>query len=190
MIQAIYSSPHLSIKIDNHSRIVANIQKASIDAKRLNNLLRIFGLNRQSVLWILVILMGVFRGSATMANAQYRVFVCTKKRPADDPEGCCHDCGAMEVLAAFEQAIAEQQLGDRVKVKPAGCLDHCKSGAVAMVFQPKRWELGWLPKKVQTKIQKKFGNNRIFYGKLRPEDVPNLVQQHFGRNQILERFKI
>jgi (2Fe-2S) ferredoxin len=139
--------------------------------------------------------MGEFRGSSIMANTQYRIFVCTKKRPPDDPEGCCQNCGAIEVLNAFEQTIAAQQLGDRIKVKAAGCLDHCASGPVAMVFQPNRWELSWLPKKIQTKLQKKLANDRAFYGHLCPEDVPEFLNHLLDnksdrRNSLIERIRL
>ena len=36
-----------------------------------------------------------------MNSLQYRVFVCTKQRPVDDPEGCCCDAGALEVYQAL-----------------------------------------------------------------------------------------
>jgi (2Fe-2S) ferredoxin len=125
-----------------------------------------------------------------MSQAPYRIFVCTKQRSPDDPDGCCHDCGGEAVLAAFEQAIVAQQLGDRVQVRASGCLDHCESGAVAMVFRPQGRNWAWLPKKLQTKLLKKFANDRIFYGHLQPEDVPELVQQHLVKGKILERARL
>ncbi len=119
----------------------------------------------------------------------YRVFVCTKQR-RDAGEGSCHDCGGTAVYAAFEQAIAAQGLSDRVKLKSSGCLDHCESGAVAMVFRPQPMEWNWLPKKLQTKIHKQFGRDRVFYGHLQPEDVPELVQQHLVQGKVVQRMKI
>jgi (2Fe-2S) ferredoxin len=130
------------------------------------------------------------KGGKLMAKASgYRVFVCTKQR-TEAGEGGCHDCGGAAVYAAFDQAIAAQALTDRVKLKASGCLDHCESGAVAMVFRPQRMEWNWLPKKLQTKIQKKFGRDRVFYGHLQPEDVPELVQQHLGQGKVVERVMI
>ncbi|MBE9031334.1 (2Fe-2S) ferredoxin domain-containing protein [filamentous cyanobacterium LEGE 11480] len=134
-----------------------------------------------------------FPSSTTMTTPEYRIFVCTKQRPADDPEGCCTDCGALEIHQAFKQSIAQQGLHDRVQVKAAGCLDHCTAGAVAMVFQPtqrtKLWDWPFLPKqlhhKIQTKIQKKIARNRTFYGNLTAADVEMIVQEHCINHQVI-----
>jgi (2Fe-2S) ferredoxin len=125
-----------------------------------------------------------------MPEAHYRVFVCTKQRSPEDPDGCCHDCGSAAVLAALEQAITAANLGDRVQVRASGCLDHCESGAVAMVFRPQGRSWSWLPKKVQTKLLKKFATDRVFYGNLTPTDIPELVQQHLVKGKIFERARL
>jgi (2Fe-2S) ferredoxin len=127
-------------------------------------------------------------------NPQYRLFVCTKQRSVNDTEGCCMDCGASAIYDAFVQEVARQNLGDQVQVKAAGCLDHCTTGPVAMVFQPTQrtrlFDWPWLPKalrdKLQTKIQKKIARDRVYYGALTPADVPDIVQQHLINGKVIQ----
>jgi predicted metal-binding protein len=87
-----------------------------------------------------------------MNPPKYRVFVCTKQRSANDPEGCCCNVGALEIHQAFQAEIQQRQLGDRVEIRQAGCLNHCAAGAVALVSKVKGSASAWLP----TKIQKKY----------------------------------
>lgn len=117
---------------------------------------------------------------------KYRVFICTKQRDLDDLEGCCHNCGAMEIYQAFQQEIALQQLEDRVEIRRSGCLDRCEAGVVALVSQPQRHEASWLP----TKIQKKIASNKHYYGRLNRADISELVESHFVNGQPLKRCEI
>lgn len=126
-----------------------------------------------------------------MNNLKYRVFVCTKKRQDDDPEGCCHSCGGIEVFQAFAQEIERKQLGNCVEVRQSGCLDRCESGAVALVYQPAQQELSWLPMKIREKLLKKFPHpSKYLYGDLRHGDVPAIVEGHFQKGQPLKHHLI
>jgi (2Fe-2S) ferredoxin len=129
-----------------------------------------------------------------MATTQYRLFVCTKHRSANEAAGGCLDCGGSAIYDAFVQEVARQNLGDRVQVKAAGCLDHCTAGPVAMVFQPTQrtglFDWPFLPKalrdKLATKIQKKIARDRVYYGDLTPADVPTIVQQHLTQGKVVQ----
>jgi predicted metal-binding protein len=88
-----------------------------------------------------------------MNPPQYRIFVCTKQRSANDPEGCCFNAGALELYQAFQAEIQRRQLSDRVQVRQSGCLDRCEAGAVALVYQPRQHEFAWLPTKLRLKLQ-------------------------------------
>ncbi|MEX0270332.1 ferredoxin [Leptolyngbyaceae cyanobacterium UHCC 1019] len=121
---------------------------------------------------------------------QYRVFVCTKQRSADDPEGCCCRMGGLDVYEAFQAEIQQQQLSDRVKVCKSGCLDHCEAGAVALVFQPNGNEFSWLPTKLRMKLRRLLFPNRHYYGHLTGADIPAIVDSHFIKGQPLKRCQI
>jgi (2Fe-2S) ferredoxin len=114
---------------------------------------------------------------------KYRVFVCTKQRSANDPEGCCCSVGALEIYRAFQSEIQQRNLGDRVEIRKSGCLDHCAAGAVALVSKVKGRTSSWLP----TKIQKRILANKHWYAHLTIEDVPEIVDRHFVHGQPLER---
>jgi (2Fe-2S) ferredoxin len=125
-----------------------------------------------------------------MNPPQYRVFVCTKQRSANDPEGCCCNAGALELYQAFQAEIQKRQLSDRIKVCRSGCLDHCEAGAVALVYQPRQHELAWLPTKLRLKLQRFFTLQRCLYGHLTCDDVPAIVDTHFVQGHALKRCQI
>ncbi|KAB8330949.1 (2Fe-2S) ferredoxin domain-containing protein [Scytonema tolypothrichoides VB-61278] len=121
-----------------------------------------------------------------MNSPKYRVFICTKQRDANDPEGSCHNCGALEIYQAFQEEISQRQLENQVEIRRSGCLDHCEAGAVALIYQPKLHEPSWLP----TKIQKKIATNKTYYGSLKRVDIAELVESHLVNGQPLKRCEI
>ena len=125
-----------------------------------------------------------------MNSSQYRVFVCTKQRSANDPEGCCCNAGALELYQAFQTAIQQRELGDRVEVRQSGCLDRCESGAVVLVYQPRQREFAWLPAKLRLKLQGFFTPQRCLYGHLTCADVPAIVDSHLVQGRTLKRCQI
>lgn len=125
-----------------------------------------------------------------MDAPQYRVFICTKQRSPDDPEGCCCSAGALDIYQAFQDEIQKRQLSDRVEVLRSGCLDRCEAGAVAMVYRPNRREFSWLPTKLRLKLRRFLLPNRHLYGHLTCADVGVIVDSHFVNGQPLKRCQI
>ena len=125
-----------------------------------------------------------------MNLSKYRVFVCTKKRAANDPEGCCHDRGALDVYRAFQDEITRLQLGDCVEVRKSGCLDRCEAGVVVMVYRPNRGEFNWLPTKLRVKLRKILFPDRFLYGNLTVDDVKAIAQSHFLQGQPFKQRQI
>ncbi|MGB8699644.1 MAG: (2Fe-2S) ferredoxin domain-containing protein [Thermosynechococcaceae cyanobacterium] len=124
------------------------------------------------------------------SQLKYRVFVCTKQRHPDDPEGCCHSCGGMEVFQAFQQEIRRKHLENQVEIRSSGCLDRCESGAVALVYQPSQ-ELPGLPMKLREKLLKKLPHpTKHMYGSLKHKDIPAIVDSHFIKGQPLKSYLI
>jgi (2Fe-2S) ferredoxin len=114
---------------------------------------------------------------------KHRVFVCTKQRDLNNTEGCCFNCGGVEIYQAFLAEIEQRQLEDRVEIRQSGCLDRCELGAIALVSQVKIYEPSWLP----TKIQKRILANKHCYTRLQIVDIPEIVESHFIKGQPLER---
>jgi (2Fe-2S) ferredoxin len=125
-----------------------------------------------------------------MTVPQYRVFVCTKQRSADNPEGCCCNAGALEIYQAFQSEVDRRQLGDRIDVRRSGCLDRCEAGAVALVYQPRQHEFPWLPMKLRLKLRQFLAPQRHLYGRLTPADVPEIVESHLVRGRALKHDRI
>jgi (2Fe-2S) ferredoxin len=125
-----------------------------------------------------------------MNSPQYRVFVCTKQRSVDDPEGCCCNAGALEIYQAFQAEIQQRNLGDRVEIRKSGCLDCCESGAVALVYQPPQNEISWLPTKLRVKLRQLLIPKRFLYGHLTIVDIPEIVDSHFVQGHELQRCQI
>lgn len=125
-----------------------------------------------------------------MNLSKYRVFVCTKKRSPNDPEGCCCNLGALDIYQSFRNEIERLELRDRVEVRQSGCLGHCEAGIVAMVNQPKWSEFLWLPTKLRMKLKKILFPNRILYGHLTISDVRAIAQSHFVNSKILKESQI
>ena len=125
-----------------------------------------------------------------MPLPQYRVFVCTKQRSENDPEGCCTNAGALDIYQTFQDEITRLDLGSRVQVRKSGCLDQCQAGAVALVCQPNRSEFSWLPTKLRMKLRRVLFPNRHLYGYLTCADVNAIVESHLIKGQPVKRCQI
>ncbi len=97
-----------------------------------------------------------------MEPFRYHVFVCDQQKPEGVP--CCSERGSVKVIDALRREIARRGLLDSVQVTTCGSLGLCESGPNMVVYPEGIW-----------------------YSGVRPEDVPELVQTHFGQGQVMER---
>ncbi len=125
-----------------------------------------------------------------MNSKFYRVFVCTKKRNPNDSEGSCSNCGAINIYQKFRSEIKEHNLEEQVKIIPSGCLDHCETGPVVLICQPKKAELSYLPLKVRMKLKKLLFSNKSFYGGIKTVDVPAIVESHLLKGKPVKKYQI
>ena len=95
------------------------------------------------------------------------VFVCENQRPADDPRGSCGARGSAAVRQAFKAELARRGLKGEVRANAAGCLDACSLGPAVVVYPEGVW-----------------------YGHVRPEDVPEIVERHLVGGQPVERLRL
>ncbi len=76
----------------------------------------------------------------------------------------CHSTGSKPFQAALEKELADKGLSEEVKVIETGCNGFCAVGPV-MLVQPEG----------------------IFYQRLQPKDVPELVEEHFLKGRPVKR---
>ena len=98
---------------------------------------------------------------------RHHVFVCENRRDPSDPRGCCADRGGEAVREAFKAELARRGLKGTVRANAAGCLDACALGATVVVYPEGVW-----------------------YGRVRPEDVPEIVQHHLLGGKPVERLRL
>jgi (2Fe-2S) ferredoxin len=95
------------------------------------------------------------------------VFVCENRRPEDDPRGCCAQKGSEAIRAALKEEIERRGLKKQVRANAAGCLDACAHGPSIVVYPEGVW-----------------------YGGVRVEDVPEIVESHLVKGVPVERLRI
>lgn len=97
-----------------------------------------------------------------MQPYRVHVFICEQRKPEGAP--CCFANGSPRVLEALRRELVEQGLGEQVQVTPCGSLGLCERGPNLVVYPEGVW-----------------------YSGVRPEDVPELVREHFGAGRPVER---
>ena len=102
-----------------------------------------------------------------MSRFRHHVFVCENRRPEDDPRGCCACKGSEEIRAALKAELKRRGLKGLVRANAAGCLDACPHGPAMVVYPEGVW-----------------------YGGVRVEDVPQIVEQHLVGGKPVERLLI
>jgi (2Fe-2S) ferredoxin len=95
------------------------------------------------------------------------VFVCTNQREPGHPKGDCFSKGSEEVREAFKRQLADKGLKGRMRANAAGCLDQCARGVTVVVYPEQVW-----------------------YGGVRVEDVPEIVDQHLIGGVPVERLRM
>lgn len=102
-----------------------------------------------------------------MPRFRYHVFVCENVRPDDDPRGCCGSKGSAEIREALKDQIKKRGLKGTVRANSAGCLDVCAHGPAIVVYPEGTW-----------------------YGGVKVEDVPEIVERHLVNGEPVERLLI
>ena len=95
------------------------------------------------------------------------IFVCMNERPSDHPRGCCLKRGAEELVPLFKAELEKCGLKGTVRAQKAGCLDVCEFGPSVVIYPEGIW-----------------------YGKVRPKDIPEIIQSHIIEGHPVERLRI
>jgi (2Fe-2S) ferredoxin len=97
-----------------------------------------------------------------MEPFRYHVYVCDQKKPEGAP--CCSAKGSARVIDALRREIVKQGLGDKVQVTTSGSIGLCERGPNMIVYPDATW-----------------------YSGVTVDDVPEIVREHFGKGQVVER---
>jgi (2Fe-2S) ferredoxin len=102
-----------------------------------------------------------------MPKFEHHIFICTNKRPPENPRGCCDPEGLGELQLAFKQELAARGLKGTVRANKAGCLDQCERGPTVVVYPEGVW-----------------------YGGVSRNDVAEIVESHLVSGVPVERLKL
>ncbi len=98
---------------------------------------------------------------------RHHVFVCENRRPDDDPRGCCAAKGSEAIRDAFKAELHRRGLKQEIRANGTGCLDSCADGPTVVVYPEGVW-----------------------YGHVRVEDVPEIVESHLVGGVPVERLRL
>jgi (2Fe-2S) ferredoxin/ubiquinone/menaquinone biosynthesis C-methylase UbiE len=99
-----------------------------------------------------------------MEPFRHHIFVCTQEKPEGVP--CCPASGSMSVLSALHRELGMQGLSGDVQVSSCGCLGLCDEGPIMITYPEGVW-----------------------YRKLKPEDVPEIVSSHLRNGKVVSRLQ-
>ncbi len=102
-----------------------------------------------------------------MPPYRQHVFVCTNRRPDDNPKGCCANKGSEAVHKKFKEVLAVRGLRGQMRANSAGCLDACAYGVSVVVYPDGVW-----------------------YGGVRVEDVEEIVESHLVGGHPVARLRM
>jgi len=97
-----------------------------------------------------------------MEPFRFHVYVCDQKKPEGAPS--CTARGSGAVIAALRREITAQGLADGVQLTTCGSLGLCERGPNIVVYPEGYW-----------------------YSGVRPEDVPEIVREHFRNGRPVAR---
>lgn len=102
-----------------------------------------------------------------MPYYEKHVFICTNRREEGNPKGSCAQKGGEALKDRFKQELHERNLKGRFRANASGCLDQCAQGCCVVVYPEQVW-----------------------YGKVTPEDVPEIIEQHLLGGKPVERLRL
>ncbi len=97
-----------------------------------------------------------------MEPFRFHLFVCTQQKPEGVP--ACSASGSLAVLEKLDHEIQAQGLIGQIQLTTCGCMGLCDEGPVMVVYPEGIW-----------------------YRRVRPSDVSEIVEGHIGSGRCVER---
>jgi (2Fe-2S) ferredoxin len=98
-----------------------------------------------------------------MARFTHHIFICCNQRQPGHSRGCCDPDGCELLRNLMKAEIKKRGLGPLVRANKAGCLDQCERGPTVVIYPQAIW-----------------------YGGVRPHDVPRIVEQTIIGGRVLQ----
>ncbi|MFA5952149.1 MAG: (2Fe-2S) ferredoxin domain-containing protein [Hyphomicrobium sp.] len=95
---------------------------------------------------------------------KHHVFACSTQRPPNHPRGSCGAAGAPPLWDQLAKALETQGLTADIGFTASGCLGFCRAGPLLVVYPEGIW-----------------------YRPTTPEDIDEIVEQHFKRGKRVDR---
>ena len=102
-----------------------------------------------------------------MPKFEKHIFICCNQRAPEESRPCCDPNGKKELHALFKQKLAVLGLKGKVRANQSGCLDQCEHGPNVVIYPEAIW-----------------------YGRVTPEDVDEIIQCHIVGGKPVERLLI
>ncbi len=99
-----------------------------------------------------------------MPKPTHHILVCTQNRPPGNPRGSCSERGSRELMMKFFMETARLNLVPKVLVTESSCAGPCQFGPTVIVYPDGVW-----------------------YQKVTPNDVTEILESHVLRGQPLQR---
>ncbi len=94
------------------------------------------------------------------------VFVCTNRRPAGHPRGCCAEKDSEELRDYMKGRAKDAGLKD-VRINSSGCLDRCELGPTMVIYPEGVW-----------------------YGYRNKSDIDEILETHVRQGKRVERLML
>lgn len=102
-----------------------------------------------------------------MPSFDCHVFVCCNQREPGHARGCCDPDGSETLRNCFAAELKKRALPILVRANRAGCLDQCECGPTVVIYPQGIW-----------------------YGRVRPEDVPRIIDETIVAGRVIEELRI
>jgi (2Fe-2S) ferredoxin len=102
-----------------------------------------------------------------MPPYRLHIFVCTNRRPDDNPKGSCGQKGSEAIHQRFKEELAKRGLKGEIRANTSGCMDACAFGVTVVVYPEGVW-----------------------YGRVKLEDVDEIIESHIIGGKPVERLRM
>lgn len=102
-----------------------------------------------------------------MKKLKRHLFVCTNAREPGASRESCAPKSSEALVPLFKEALKKKGAATEIRAQKAGCLDVCEWGPTVVVYPEAVW-----------------------YGRVRPEDIEEIVQSHLIDGVPVDRLRI
>jgi len=106
-------------------------------------------------------------GLSILAPFERHIFVCQNLRPEGAPRPSCTSDGKSELFTQLQNFAKAANLGGRIRINKAGCLDQCEHGPTVVVYPDAVW-----------------------YGAVQGADAEEIVTEHLVGGRPVERLRL